>query len=344
MHPIQRFALASAALAIAVQLPAARAQGEWNRRISDVRIVHPPGTPPGTWRVDADIEVTATDDTPQPVVLDCDVQLLLNGTPIDTQPLGATLASALNCAGAPCGGQCGPWSHIPPYPPYPGNCRAFVLHSGAVACACLGKKTFTYGPYGGSQSTDLITVTTTSSPGSLPEIDTSDDSRSMLVSDNNPGTVFCAGDGTLPTACPCSNYGIEGHGCSNSSNPNGALLTVTGFTEPDPSGLESMVLHGSGMPATSPALYLKSNGHNSNGVLFGDGVRCVSGTLIRLRTKINVGGQSRFPEPGDPSLSVKGGTPPGSGITAYYQIYYRNAGDYCAPGTFNMSNGVSVVW
>lgn len=25
--------------------------GQWNRRISDVRIVHPPGTPPGTWRL-----------------------------------------------------------------------------------------------------------------------------------------------------------------------------------------------------------------------------------------------------------------------------------------------------
>ena len=58
------------------------------------------------------------------------------------------------------------------------------------------------------------------------------------------------------------------------------------------------------------------------------------GAIIRLRTKINVGGASQFPEPGDPSVSVRGATPPGSGLTGYYATYYRNASAaFCPPAT-----------
>jgi hypothetical protein len=343
MEPFKKLSLPLALLALAVTLPAAQAQ-QWNRRISDVRIVHPPGTPPGTWRVDATLEVQAQDSTPQPVVLDCEVTLSLNGTPIDTYHAGAGLSSP-SCSAGPCGAQCGPWSNMPPYPPYPGICTPWVLATGQVVCGCLGRIYVTYGPYGNSQSTDLITVGVTPTPSSLPETDTSDDSFSLHVSENNPGTVFCTGDGALATGCPCGNTGAQGHGCANSVNPQGALLEATGFTQPDPGTTnDSVVLHGSGMPATSSTVYLKSTGSNPNGAVFGDGLRCVTGSLIRLRTKINVGGASRFPEPGEPSLSAAGGTPPGSGVTAWYQVYYRNAGAYCTTGTFNMTNGVSVVW
>jgi hypothetical protein len=160
------------------------------------------------------------------------------------------------------------------------------------------------------------------------------------------GSPICGGDGTTPTPCPCANTGALGHGCANSANPDGALLGATGWTGADPStGTDSVTLHGSGMPATSSAIYLKGDGLDSTGVTFGDGVLCVSGSLIRLRTKINVGGASKFPEPSDPSLSVRGGTPPGSGLVARYQVYYRNAASgYCPPATFNVSNGVELEW
>ena len=74
--------------------------------------------------------------------------------------------------------------------------------------------------------------------------------------------------------------------------------------------------------------------------------RCVSGNAKRLGAKINVGGASQFPEPGDPSLSVRGGTPPpGSGLTGQYQVYYRNAAAvFCPPATFNVSSGVQINW
>ena len=43
------------------------------------------------------------------------------------------------------------------------------------------------------------------------------------------------------------------------------------------------------------------------GTLFGDGLRCAGGTVVRLATKTNVGGASQYPDVGDPPLSVQGG-------------------------------------
>lgn len=45
------------------------------------------------------------------------------------------------------------------------------------------------------------------------------------------------------------------------------------------------------------------------------------------------------------TLSARGSTPPGSGLTAYYQTYYRNASaSFCPPETFNVSNGYQITW
>ena len=158
-----------------------------------------------------------------------------------------------------------------------------------------------------------------------------------------PGAAFCSGDGfdtAATTPCPCANFGEAGHGCANSVAPAGALLTASGAPNPD-----TVVLHGSGMPPTVSAIYLKGDQDTIAGVVFGDGVRCVDGNLIRLRTKQNAGGASEFPEAGDPSVSVRGQTPPGSGLVGYYQVYYRNAAaGFCPPATFNITNGYSIVW
>lgn len=148
---------------------------------------------------------------------------------------------------------------------------------------------------------------------------------------------FCFGDGLfdpmVPISCPCGNYGTRGHGCGSSYYPNGAQLIVTGAPNPD-----TVVLHATHISSTS--IYLQ--GDMLTDEFFGDGVRCAGGALIRLRTK--TGGDSEFPEPGDPSVSTRGSVTPGSGDVRYYQTYYRNAAAYCLPATFNVTNGIRIVW
>jgi hypothetical protein len=158
----------------------------------------------------------------------------------------------------------------------------------------------------------------------------------------DPITEFCAGDGTLAdhtTPCPCANNGTAGNGCANSANAAGGNLAATGLPSND-----DVVLNGSGMPLTVACIYLQ--GDALDDVVFGDGVRCTGGTLLRLRTKTNVGGASSFPDSVETvTLSQRGGVTIGSGARRYYQTYYRNAAAlFCPPETFNVTNGVIVDW
>jgi hypothetical protein len=63
---------------------------------------------------------------------------------------------------------------------------------------------------------------------------------------------------------------------------------------------------------------------------------------VRLATIANAGGFSRFPVAGGPTVSVRGQvTSPG---VLNYQVWYRNAASFCTPSTFNLTNGVEIVW
>ncbi|MBK7876501.1 MAG: hypothetical protein IPJ77_12260 [Planctomycetes bacterium] len=157
-----------------------------------------------------------------------------------------------------------------------------------------------------------------------------------------PGVRFCAGDGADPAVtvdCPCGNFGLAGNGCANSVNANGAALDLGGHVATD-----DVTLLGTGMPATASCIYLQ--GTQLELETFGDGVRCLGGTLLRMRTKSNVAGASQFPDSTDTvTLSQRGGVAVGSGATRYYQTYYRNsAAQFCPPETFNVTNGAVVVW
>ncbi|MCY2959255.1 MAG: hypothetical protein NTY35_03740 [Planctomycetota bacterium] len=154
-------------------------------------------------------------------------------------------------------------------------------------------------------------------------------------------TSYCFGDGT-GTACPCGNNGATGNGCASSVNPGGANLAGAGNATVS---VDTFGLQASGMPSTATCLYfqgtLASNG--DSGFVFGDGKRCASGTVIRLGTKTNSGGSSQYPAGGDPSISVRG-LVPAAGATRFYQAWYRNGAAFCTSSTFNLSNGLQVVW
>jgi hypothetical protein len=152
-----------------------------------------------------------------------------------------------------------------------------------------------------------------------------------------PGTGYCFGDGSS-TPCPCGNVGGTGRGCPSSVNQNGARLVGTGVASV---ATDTLTLRGSGMP-DGTALYFQGTVQTS--AVFGDGLRCVSGTQTRLGIKTNVSSQSEYPTSGDLPISVRGAVPAGGG-TRMYQCWYRNADPlFCTPSTFNLTNGYSVNW
>jgi hypothetical protein len=150
-------------------------------------------------------------------------------------------------------------------------------------------------------------------------------------------TPYCFGDGTS-VPCPCGNAGETGHGCANSLFTAGGRLIGSGL--PSVSS-DNVILAGSSMP-TSSALYFQ--GTTTVSAAFGDGLRCVGGSVIRLSTKFNdANGASSYPGPGDAPISLRGLIPLVGG-TRYYQAWYRNAASFCTASTFNLTNGLEIVW
>jgi len=149
----------------------------------------------------------------------------------------------------------------------------------------------------------------------------------------------CSGDGS-GTACPCGNTGGAGRGCANSIDPTGGLLVASGTASV---ASDTLVLQGSGMPNAS-ALYFQGTTATAGGLgaVFGDGLRCAGGAVIRLGTKTNASGASQFPVAGDPLISVRGVVV--AGDQRVYQVWYRNAASFCTADTFNLTNGVRVTW
>src|SRR5262249_42225037 len=110
-------------------------------------------------------------------------------------------------------------------------------------------------------------------------------------------------------------------------------------------GSDSLSLNGTGMPATAACIYFEGTLRENGGLgsLRGDGLLCTAGTLIRLGTRTNAGGASSYPGPGGIPVSVRGQVNPLGG-TYTYQAWYRNAASFCTPETFNLTNGLEVLW
>jgi hypothetical protein len=83
--------------------------------------------------------------------------------------------------------------------------------------------------------------------------------------------------------------------------------------------------------------------NGGSGIALFDGLRCVSGSVIRLGVKSSVGGSASYPQAGDLSISVKGLVPPAGG-TRHYQAHYRDSATFCTSATSNFTNGVTAVW
>ncbi len=151
-----------------------------------------------------------------------------------------------------------------------------------------------------------------------------------------PGTGYCFGDGA-GTTCPCGNVGASGAGCANSTG-SGGVLTESGTVSvlaDDLTFLASGLL-----PNQSALLFVGLNAVNTgNGLIFGDGLRCAGGSIVRLGVRVpDAGGVANW----GPGLGASGGWV--SGDTRYFQTWYRDpSGSPCGSG-FNLTNGVALTF
>jgi hypothetical protein len=156
------------------------------------------------------------------------------------------------------------------------------------------------------------------------------------------GRTFCSGDGTSAT-CPCGNVGAWNAGCPNSAG-TGAILSGEGWSLVANDTLALLVR---GLPLNSTVLFLQGSiqQNGGNGSAFGDGVRCVGGSVVRLGTRTAPQGWSTwgFGAPGSPLLSVQSNVPSG-GDLRLYQAWYRNAAPFCTSATYNLTNGLEISW
>jgi hypothetical protein len=150
--------------------------------------------------------------------------------------------------------------------------------------------------------------------------------------------AYCFGTASM---CPCGIGGAPGHGCPSSVQPGGGLLTGAGLARVS---CDSVVLTATSLTNSSALLFQGTALLNGGlGVPFGDGLRCVAGTVIRIGTMNAVGGTVQWPAAGGLPLSTAPLVPP-SGGQRYYQVWYRNAAVFCTPFTFNLTNGVRIYW
>jgi hypothetical protein len=151
------------------------------------------------------------------------------------------------------------------------------------------------------------------------------------------GTPVCFGDGS-GTPCPCGNTGGSGEGCANSTG-SGASLDGSGTASV--SNDTVTLLAGNAIP-NQPGLFFQGNNTIGGGAgsIFGDGLRCCGGSVIRLEVVVpNGAGDAQTSVP----IAADGGVMPGD--TRCYQYWYRNpgGGSPCGAG-FNLTNGYEITW
>jgi hypothetical protein len=168
--------------------------------------------------------------------------------------------------------------------------------------------------------------------------------RGQVVLAPSLGTASCFGDGS-DGPCPCGNAGAPGRGCENSAGTGGARLTASGLLDPD-----LAVLIGSGLPSSSLVVFLQGDATIA-AVPFGDGLRCVGGTLLRLDGEVPFQGWVSYPHGCDAPIQYRSeqlGQPILPGDTRSYQLWYRDAAaGYCPPpigNNWNVTNAVTITW
>ncbi len=151
-----------------------------------------------------------------------------------------------------------------------------------------------------------------------------------------PGVSYCFGDGS-GTPCPCGNNGGPGEGCANGTG-SGAVLSASGSASVTAADL---VLSGSGLIGGESGLYFQADNeiNGGNGSIFGDGLRCAGGSLIRLQLRVAGVSDSSSTTI---DIGAKGGV--AAGDRKLYQLWYRDPVSSPCSTYFNLTNGYEISW
>ena len=220
--------------------------------------------------------------------------------------------------------------------PFGGCSRLFQSDSGLV----LQDSTVGTAPFNGAQVGDRLRVTGTWT-NLCPTFCAIDGCLTTLTADfclpPGVGVGYCFGSGGA-VACPCGNVGSGTEGCANSGG-SGAILSGVGSASV---GLDNLGFSASQLLPSQPALLFSGlNAVNGgSGTVFGDGLRCAGGGVVRLGVGLpDANGSASW---GGSGLAAIGGW--AAGDTRHFQVWYRDpAGSPCGSG-FNLSHGVAVTF
>ena len=187
------------------------------------------------------------------------------------------------------------------------------------------------GPSGGAWiSADGSRVAFASLATNLVQNDTND-SWDAFVRERSGGTSFTSlcdpgANGVMP--CPCENPPSgPGRGCDNSDKTGGAVLAASGLAS---LSSDSLVFTTSGEREAALSVVMQGNASVAGGVVLGQGVRCLGGTIIRrLFHEDAKGGSVTLPDfaAGDPTVSHRSkerGDEIKAGESRWYLVYYRD--------------------
>ena len=159
------------------------------------------------------------------------------------------------------------------------------------------------------------------------------DNGHTILNSPFPGASYCYGD---EFSCPCANGGNGGSGCAN-SNSMGGTLSASGSASVS---TDDLTLSFSGGLSGQPCLFFQGDNkiNGGDGVIFGDGLRCAGGNVVRLQVRIpDANGEADTTI----ALASKGGV--SAGDVRQYQGWYRDNGLSCG-SNFNTTNGYSIHW
>jgi hypothetical protein len=173
-------------------------------------------------------------------------------------------------------------------------------------------------------------------------------SGNVVLPNVSPMVAYCDPASSGVIACPCGNPAAgSARGCDNSAATGGASISASGSAN---LGGDTLSFTTAGQRPTGTTILLQGTASIATGAAFGQGVRCVGGSLKRLYVQAAVGGSITAPPVGGPTVSARSATLGdviAPGTHRFYSAYYRDPiilGGCNVLFTFNITNAGDVLW